>query len=71
MYEFIASSPVQEGTTARGGDLIYEIYFNQRLDNGTPSTSGDFRVQQNRTDSPLRPNAAAKYRDLWGAWDLI
>jgi hypothetical protein len=71
MYEFIAASPVQEGAVARGGDLIYEIYFNQRLDNGTPSTSGDFRVQQNRTDSPLRPNAAAKYRDLWGAWDLI
>lgn len=70
MHEFFDSYRVTSPKDA-AGNVLYEVYFNQRLNNGTPATEGDFRVQQDGADNPLRPAAAARYRRLWGDWAAI
>lgn len=58
-----------EGSSA--GRVLYDCFFNQRTKpDATPSSSGDFLVEEGGKDHSLRPDAAAAYRELWSAWAL-
>ncbi len=58
-----------EGSSA--GRVIYDCYFNQVISDGTPETNGDFLLSDNGVDNPLRPEAAATYRELWSSWSAV
>ena len=70
MHEFLETHRAVTDADLAGG-VLYEVYFNQRLGNGTPATKDDFRLQSGGRDLPQRPLAAAKYRELWGDWAAI
>jgi Glycosyl hydrolase family 26 len=67
MHAFIRDH-ADQATGSSAGRMIYDIYFNQLLGEGTVFTDGDFRVQIDGADHPQRPNAAKAYRELWAAW---
>jgi Glycosyl hydrolase family 26 len=68
IHDFLAEHAFSGGDSD-AGKVIYEIYFNQQLNDGTPHSEGDFRLQIDGRDHPERPRAARAYRELWRSLD--
>lgn len=67
VHEFLeAHRFTGEGRVA--GHVVYDCYFNQIVADGSVETSGDFLLSDNGVDYERRPEASARYRELWSSW---